>query len=459
MRQKRQSSRARFVLIVIALVMVAFAGVATFRTGPEATITVLTELPGIGVRTPITVTAAATGRGLGPVTVEVVQGDQSATLVREGHRPPQPWALWADGTPLLERTVEVGSETVEWLRTGRATIRVEAARPGTWLLHPEPVVEVLELEVDLVPPSIELRSSASVTRGGSDLIRYWVDDSAVRDGVQAGAAWFPGYPLPNHDGQQRFALYSAPVDIDDASAIRLVAEDLLGNRSELRFLGRLRPSEQRADTIRLSDSFLQRKVPEILSRTPELESGDSLLDSYLKINRELRAINGATLRHLTAQTQEALLWNGDFEQLPRAKVMARFGDRRSYLYNGEIVDHQTHMGYDMASVQRARVPAANSGVVVFADYIGIYGNSVVIDHGYGLMTLYSHLSEIQVAVGDAVRTGQTIARTGTTGLAGGDHLHFGVLIAGTPVDPLEWWDPAWVRAHITSKLPVNTAGM
>jgi murein DD-endopeptidase MepM/ murein hydrolase activator NlpD len=455
MRQKRHSSRVRLVLIVTVVVAVLVAGIATFRTGPEAEITVLTELPGIGVGTPITVSAEASGRGLGPVTVDVVQGDRSATVLAADHAPPAALALWAHGTSRLERTVEVGSAAVEWLQTGDATIRVRVERPGTWLLRPQAAAKEVELEVDLVPPAIELRSSAGVARGGSDLVRYWVDDSAVRDGVEAGDAWFPGFTAPGQDVQQRFALYSAPFEIDDASEIRLVAEDLLGNRSELPFLGALRGGERPSDTIRLTDAFLRRKVPEILSRTPELPAGESPLDSYLRINRELRARNGEALKALAAQTREALLWDGGFEQLPRAKVMARFGDRRTYLYNGEVVDHQTHMGYDLASVRRAPVPAANDGVVVLADYLGIYGNSVVVDHGYGLMTLYSHLSELDVSVGEQVRTGQTLARTGATGLAGGDHLHFGVLIAGTPVDPLEWWDPAWITSHITSKLPID----
>jgi murein DD-endopeptidase MepM/ murein hydrolase activator NlpD len=75
--------------------------------------------------------------------------------------------------------------------------------------------------------------------------------------------------------------------------------------------------------------------------------------------------------------------------------MASFADRRSYVYRGQTVDQQDHLGLDMAGVSHAPVPASNDGVVVLARFFGIYGNAVVIDHGYGLMSLYGHLSSIE----------------------------------------------------------------
>lgn len=110
------------------------------------------------------------------------------------------------------------------------------------------------------------------------------------------------------------------------------------------------------------------------------------------------------------------------------------------------------MGYDLASVKRAPVEASNRGWVVLARFFGIYGNAVVIDHGYGLMTLYGHLSSIEVEPGQEVNRGQVIGRSGETGLAGGDHLHFTVLLQGQPVDPIEWFDAKWIRDRLVLKL-------
>ena len=98
------------------------------------------------------------------------------------------------------------------------------------------------------------------------------------------------------------------------------------------------------------------------------------------------------------------------------------------------------------------MPAANAGRVIFTEELGIYGNIAVIDHGLGLMTLYSHLSEFRVKPGDEVKAGQTVGTTGITGLAAGDHVHFGVLVSGVPVQPLEWLDAKWVQNNISSRL-------
>src|SRR5512137_1829141 len=98
------------------------------------------------------------------------------------------------------------------------------------------------------------------------------------------------------------------------------------------------------------------------------------------------------------------------------------------------------------------VPAANSGIVVSTGFIGIYGQTVILDHGFGLFSMYSHLSQIAVKAGDRVAKETILGNTGSTGLAGGDHLHFSMMVQDTFVDPIEWWDPHWIRDNVTSKL-------
>jgi murein DD-endopeptidase MepM/ murein hydrolase activator NlpD len=146
------------------------------------------------------------------------------------------------------------------------------------------------------------------------------------------------------------------------------------------------------------------------------------------------------------------LWSGRFLRQPNASREAQFGTHRKYVYQGEVIDEQTHLGVDLASTARAEVPAANAGRVVFADWLGIYGQVVIIDHGLGLQSLYAHLSQMGVQTGDTVEKGQIIGRTGVTGLAGGDHLHFGMLVSGLPVNPREWWDESWITNNILPKL-------
>ena len=189
-----------------------------------------------------------------------------------------------------------------------------------------------------------------------------------------------------------------------------------------------------------------------MGNTPGAEEQGSLLDNYLWVNRELRKRNAAEIIGLAEKSSREFLWDRPFVPMSNAQVMSSFADRRTYVYQGREVDQQDHLGFDLASVRHADIEASNSGKVVLARYFGIYGNAVVLDHGYGLMSLYGHLSSISVEEGQWVERGQVVGRSGETGLAGGDHLHFTLLVGGRPVSPVEWWDGAWIRDRFAAKL-------
>jgi murein DD-endopeptidase MepM/ murein hydrolase activator NlpD len=311
----------------------------------------------------------------------------------------------------------------------------------------------MRLPVRLVPPDLAVVSTQNyATQGGAGAVVYRVGDSSVRDGVRAGDWFFPGSPLPEGAPGDRFCVFGIPWDLGDEAQIRLLAEDDIANRAEIAFLDRFFPKPPARDRIALSDSFMARVVPEILRRTPGLADRGSLLDNYLQINGDLRRRNAEELVELGRESAPTFLWTEVFGALPNAQVMSAFADRRTYFYGGRPVDEQTHLGYDLASVAQAPVPAANRGRVMMARYFGIYGNTVVLDHGYGLMTLYAHLSVIDVAEGQDVQRAAILGRTGATGLAGGDHLHFSTLVRGLPVNPTEWWDASWIRDRVARKL-------
>ncbi len=170
------------------------------------------------------------------------------------------------------------------------------------------------------------------------------------------------------------------------------------------------------------------------------------------MNSKLRKENDATIRNATTKSDSAILWEGAFHQLSNSKVEANFADERTYVYNGEPIDKQYHLGYDLAVTKRYPIEAANNGIVVYAGPLGIYGNTVIIDHGMGVSTLYGHMSSIDVNVGDEVKKNQIIGKTGQTGLAAGDHLHYGVYVGGVAVRPIEWWDPKWLNDNILLKI-------
>ena len=236
--------------------------------------------------------------------------------------------------------------------------------------------------------------------------------------------------------------------------------DPAGNESRAPFDHRVFDREFRRSRIQVGERFLRRVVPRIAANAPELadekvdEASDlaDLLDLYLFINGELRRRNNSTIAALAAETGPRRLWEGPFRQLANSQVESGFADHRTYFHAGNEIDQQVHLGFDLASTANAPIRAANAGRVIFADYLGIFGNCVVVDHGMGLQSLYAHLSAIDAAIGDEVARGDTLGLSGQTGLAGGDHLHFTMLLQGQPVTPVEWWDEHWIEDRILRKL-------
>jgi murein DD-endopeptidase MepM/ murein hydrolase activator NlpD len=449
----RRRTSFRFLLVVVALALLVWGGIASFRTGAPPELAIELGQPAIGRRTPVRVVAQEGGRGLGGLRLELVQGDRVELLAERGHEPLPPWRLWGPRRVRDELSTEVGRETLPSLKAGQATLRATATRAGTWLRSPAPVVRELNVPVRLAPPSLYVLSTQHyVSQGGAEVVVYKAGETSVEDGVRAGDWWFPGQPLPGGGPQDRFALFAVPYDLDDAVHVRLVALDDAGNKAEVAFVDKFFPQPVRKDTIEVTDAFLARVVPDIMSNTPDLQDRGSPLDNYLAINRELRGRNAEQLKRLGTRSAPRFLWSEAFLPVPGGQVMSAFADRRSYRYAGREIDRQDHLGFDLATTQQAPLPAANSGVVALAEYLGIYGNTVVIDHGFGLMTLYGHLSSIDVARGQEVARGQVIGRTGATGLAGGDHLHFTVLLHGLPILPTEWWDAHWIRDRLARKL-------
>ncbi len=302
---------------------------------------------------------------------------------------------------------------------------------------------------DSLPPSVSVVSTAhNLNQGGAGLIVYTMSDDAVQSGVMVADYFFPGFEQP--DGNY-YCMFSFPYDADPESDIpRIRAVDRAGNERVAGFYYHVNAREFRHDRLNISDNFLRSQMPQFESDFPDIKDP---LEIFLAVNSDLRRKNRKQVQDIGRKTDPALNISGRFARLANSASMSGFGDRRVYYYKGEEIDRQRHVGVDLASTAQAPVPAASSGRVVFTGNIGIYGQTVVLDHGLGLQTLYAHLSSIDVTEGDLVEKGHTLGRTGTTGLSVGDHLHFEVLVSGTSVNPVEWWDASWIENNITSKLP------
>jgi murein DD-endopeptidase MepM/ murein hydrolase activator NlpD len=141
------------------------------------------------------------------------------------------------------------------------------------------------------------------------------------------------------------------------------------------------------------------------------------------------------LANLTHIVTPQRYWTGPFSIPAAAAMNSFFGTRRSY--NGGEVS-AFHTGADFASAPNTPIYASAGGRVVLADALNIRGNTIVIDHGWGVYTLYAHQTSFNVALGDTVETGQIIGMAGSTGRVSGPHLHWELWIDGVPVNPITW---------------------
>lgn len=301
----------------------------------------------------------------------------------------------------------------------------------------------LTLTLDRQPPKVELLTDVTpVWQGGAATIAYKVSEETSRSGVQAEKLFFPGYRQA--DGRY-LCVVPFPVASNPATYVpKLVVVDLAGNETDVSPGLRLLPRKFPSAKIIVSDAFIASKTQEFQA----LVSGASGVDLFLKVNREIRAENRKTLLELAARSAATPLWSAPMLRLPRAKTTGDYAEARDYYYNGKLIDHQTHLGTDLASVAQAPILAANPGKVVFSGYFGLYGNCVILDHGLGVQTLYGHMSSLAVQVGQSVARGDEIGRSGKTGMSGGDHLHFEVIVGGVPVRPEEWMEEKWMATYI-----------
>lgn len=309
-----------------------------------------------------------------------------------------------------------------------------------------------KMVVDTIPPAIRALSRTHyINTGGSGLVVYQTSSDSVESGVFVNKSFFKGYPVDENSQDGYHVCYFAiSSDVKSNPEIYLWSKDRAANHSKSSFYYHIRRKRFFTEKFNISDRFIKRVLPYFSFY--DFADAESDVEKFLVINRKLRNEDSQLYHDLRTATDTAQLWKGKWLRLHNAATMARFGDRRHYYYKGKRIDKQIHKGVDLASLANSLVPAANNGRVIFADRLGIYGETVVLDHGQGLASTYSHLSKIDVELGQEVDKGDPIGRTGQTGLAGGDHLHFGVLVNGQFVNPVEWWDAHWIQDNITRKL-------
>ncbi len=449
----------KFIAFLLLLIVIGAAG-AWLWSGRQPPPAIDITKPGaaMGQGGAIEFTVDAPAIHLSSLEVIFEQGGKQTPLFALGK--PGAAALAQEGPNRIRVTVPATRKEIPDLKSGDAKIVVHASRGVLRNLRTLSASATHDVRVQLEPPRVSVLSTHHyINLGGTEFVVLRVTPADAAGGVRVGDRTYPAFPGSSvgiADPTVRVALFALLYDQDLTTPIGVFASDAAGNQATAPLDYKPFPKVFRRSRIEVPDAFLQRVVPSILQNSPdfapEVPDQNDLVAAFLKINGELRKKNAEQIASYAKQTVPQMLWRGPFQQLGNSQVEAAFADHRTYFYKGKEIDQQVHLGFDLAVTSGVAVIAANNGKVVHAAWLGIYGNCVIIDHGLGVQSLYAHLSSIEVKVGDTVSKGQTIGRSGMTGLAGGDHLHFTMLVNGQAVNAVEWWDQKWMEDRVLRKV-------
>lgn len=430
-------------IVAIVLVAGAFGWLyfADYLDREKPVITLNQDIIAIGKKKDIGITFTDDASGLSRLTVEIVQDNKPHILAREN--------ITYRGNRKKMVQLTINTEELK-LKNGPAVIHMTAADCS---LFKNETILAAQIKIDTVPPQISILTPVNyINQGGAGFITYRSSKPTTLTGVYVDNIFFQGYTTLINNRPTTAVYFAIGLDAaKEKTKITIFARDDAGNEARSSMPYNIKPKKFRADKVNLSDTFLQQIMPEFQASNPHLQ-GKTPVEVFGYVNTLMREDNTKTIQSICGKSINRKLWEGTFLRMRNAKPMALFGDQRTYLVNGKSYGTSVHLGIDLASTAQAPIEASNNGIVVFAGPLGIYGNAVIIDHGLGLFSLYGHLSSIETAVGKNVKKEEKIGFSGLTGLAGGDHLHFSILVGGQFVNPQEWWDPHWIQDNVLKKM-------
>src|SRR5664279_660261 len=429
-------------LIAIAVLVIIFV-IALFAMSTSTVLTINPEVKIVGMTTPVTV-KISNPHGVRRFDAYIEQGGARFPLAEV--KTPSHRLFWRRHQAPQTLKFDAGKTKAPNLKEGDARIVVETDADDL-AGHTDSTSAVVK--VILAPPSVGPDDAQHyINQGGMELAVMTPGGSWTEAGAKVGRYTFRSFPLPGRPGQ-RFAMFAYPWDLTEKETPLVFARNQAGTEATAPFWFKLFPKKFRIRDFPIDDALMTKLVNQI-DPNGTLAPGPDTLSRFLRINGEMRRKNNQQLADLRLKSEEKILWNGPF--LHWGKEESLFADVRNYLYQGKSVDHQVHLGFDLSDTANAPVHVANDGRVVWADGLGIYGNCVVVDHGYALQSIYGHMNRIDVKVGDMVKKNQSLGVAGATGMAGGVHVHFSMQIDGVQVNPREWWDEHWIHDRIMSKL-------
>jgi murein DD-endopeptidase MepM/ murein hydrolase activator NlpD len=451
LKTKKKNIKSRLIVLICIIVILPVAWILMVRLeGEKPSITLELPYASIGKTQELSLSVSDEKSGIRRIWVGLIKDGKEVVLFKKD----LPFAGLIRGGIIHQESFKIVVEPVKMgITDGKAILRM-VARDYSWRRWFQGNTTYLEKDVmiDTKPPEVDILSRAhNVNQGGSGLVIYRVSETCTKSGVYVGDNFFPGYSGYFKDNNILMAFFALDYKQRPGVKIFVNATDFGGNNSKAGFQYYIKKRIFKKVPLEISYRFLNWKMPEFDADISP-DSKAPLVDKFLKVNREFRKDNNEQILKIVEKTDKKLYWGGVFLRLPNSARKASFADHRRYEYKGHVIDRQVHLGIDLASIAHSPIPASNKGKVIFVGHIGIYGKTIIIDHGFGLFSIYAHLSSFDVKMGKIVSKGEIIGHTGSTGLAGGDHLHFGMLVNKTFVNPVEWWDASWIKNNISDKI-------
>ncbi len=433
-----------WIFAVAAVAVAAFFLVRLYeREKPQINFT--NNIERFGISNDLTFAVTDSGSGIHEINIFLVQGKKHKNIYHKTF--PRQGYFAKAGPSRVTESLQVNCKSLGF-DDGAAELSVTATDFSfrNWMAGNESNKQY-RIVLDTKPPRLTLDEwPRYIKPGGSGVIVFHTNEALTKQGIMINENLYPGFPLGDPADGKFVSMIGIPYDLHQLDKMAAYAVDKAGNRGRRYFSTILRRTPKKTDRIDISDDFLKRKLPELSQYYPKITG--SAVQKYIYINKSIRQINYHEIREICSKPHPERLWEGAFKRMAGSR-RAGFADYRTYYYHDRKIDAEAHLGMDIASTRHAEVKAANKGKVIFTDYLGIYGNAVIVDHGQGLFSLYGHLSRINVSSGDMVDKDTTLGLTGASGMAGGDHLHFSVIVNGVFVNPLEWWDAKWIKNNIT----------
>jgi murein DD-endopeptidase MepM/ murein hydrolase activator NlpD len=408
---------------------------------------------GVGANAvPAAISIHDSGAGVQSLQISLEQGSRTLELHQQNFAPAVAEANWSgEITGLKGKLLE-----------GPVQLVVRAHDGSMWA---NKIEKRFELNVDFSKPTLAVLTQQHIgNQGGAEFVLLESKDTNLQKVVvRVAEQEYPAVKAATLDtafeGKEIYAvLFALPLEGGTSPKIEAIAEDSVGNITRTPISFRIKPYAQAPTTPKISAQFVAERVQPLYDEyIQEMTNAGSVLDISTDPVTIFRTVNEDLRKHLQERFSKldksrTGLARGVFSKPMPSATSSTFGEIRSYSLDGNPAGGSRHDGLDLASVKRDAVFAAHEGTVLLAEPFGIYGIAVIIDHGMQLTSLYGHLSSASVSAGDKVSSGQEIGRSGETGLAGGDHLHFEFRIGDTPVDPREWWDPHWIEDNIDGKI-------